>query len=59
MKDASVTNEKWNRKLQQKERETIGQGIRAEEIRIYSTKENKNERCIYINIKSSSSERDK
>ena len=30
-----------------KKREIIGQGIRAEEIRIYSTKENKNERCIY------------
>ena len=30
-----------------KKRGRIGQGIRAEEIRIYITKENKNERCMY------------
>ena len=30
-----------------KKEEIIGQGIRAEEIRIYITRENKNERCMY------------
>ena len=39
MKDASVTNKDETGNFSEKE-EMIGQGIRAEEIRIYCTKEN-------------------
>ena len=46
MKDASVTNKDETGNFSKK-REIMGQDIRAEEIRIYSTRENENERCMY------------